>query len=165
MARKVAPPATSASAPDKGADDLNVLHPEREVELDGRTVTVREYGFVEGLKIQRSAAVLVAALVEAQGAGDVAYQSVQSIMADHADILIDLMARAADVDADWIRGLSDEDGQLLMMVWWSVNGPFFVRRVAVDVAITAQSAGQTSTPPSSPTATPSTDSEATPPAS
>ena len=53
MARKkqadiVAP----ASAPaEVGADDLEVLHPDRTATIAGRAVTMREYGFIEGLKL------------------------------------------------------------------------------------------------------------------
>ena len=127
MAKKIKSP-----APAKGADDLAVLHPERKLEIGGKTITVREYGFLEGLKIQRSSVVLVKALVEAQKEGDAPYNTIQSVLSDHADTLVELMAAAADVDPDWIRGLSDADGQLLMGTWWMVNGPFFVRRVALE---------------------------------
>ncbi|MDF5999802.1 hypothetical protein P4050_15915 [Pseudomonas aeruginosa] len=51
MGRKVEreqPPGPAA----QGADDLQILHPEREIEVAGRKLTVREYGFVEGLRLR-----------------------------------------------------------------------------------------------------------------
>ena len=49
MARKVVKPEKPA---EPGADDLQVLHPERSPIIAGRQVTVREYGFIEGLGLR-----------------------------------------------------------------------------------------------------------------
>ncbi|MFU4637262.1 hypothetical protein ACM71F_30855, partial [Pseudomonas aeruginosa] len=52
MGRKVERETQPAPATDPGADDLQILHPERTLEVQGRMVTMREYGFVEGLKLR-----------------------------------------------------------------------------------------------------------------
>ena len=78
------------------------------------------------------------------------------LLADHHETALQLVAASIDRDMAWMEGLNDKDGQELLMVWWAVNGPFFVRsvkRAKLAQALTRsrqsgpESAGVTSTPP------------------
>ena len=165
MAKKINPP---RQANQVASDELAILHPERTLTVAGRALTVREYGFVEGLAVHRDARALVAdlaALVRTQG--DAPWDAVLDVLGQHDAVVIELVARACDVEAEWLRGLSDADGQMLLMLWWAVNGPFFVRRVVTVLATEAarRSAGANSTPPSSPQDTTPAHSAAIPPGS
>lgn len=135
-----------------GADDLEVLHPERLLTIAGREITVREYGFVEGLRLLRIAEPIIAGLQGGMGSSVPAFESIMGVIAEHAGVAVQLMAAAADVEVEWIESLSQDDGQLLLMVWWSVNGPFYLRTAATRAVVAAR-AGATSTPPSSAPAT------------
>lgn len=143
-------------------EDLAILHPEREITVGGRKLTVREYGFVEGLRLAAIAAPIVQDLAAISG-GDgtlLGYAALQTVFANHADAVVDMIAQACDQPRDWIaEHLSDGDGQALLMTWWAVNGPFFVRRVVQALQMRAALgafAGAKSTPPSSrPATTPS----------
>jgi hypothetical protein len=128
MARKVAA-AKAASAP--GADDLEVLHPERQVTIAGRELVMREYGFVEGLKLRPLYAPLIEALkpVLAEGVLPELEQILDLLVGD-ADALPQLMATACDQPVEWVEALGHEHGHDLMLVWWGVNGPFFLRSAA-----------------------------------
>ena len=112
-------------------DDLEVLHPEREVRIDGQTVTVREFGFLEGLRLRERIAPLLDDLGELlRNHGDaVGIDDLEAIVARHDALWVDLMARATGLDAGRIRSLGDRDGQMLLLAFWEVNSGFFVRRL------------------------------------
>lgn len=135
-----------------GADDLEVLHPERVGIVAGRPVMVREYGFVEGLRLQPLTEPIVASLQSVIGNGIPPLEAILAILGEHADAVARLIAIAADVEEDWVGGLNQDDGHQLLMMWWGANGPFWLRlaflRKAAQVC-----AGAISTPPSSAPAT------------
>lgn len=161
MAHKINGNTKAAAA--KGADDLEILHPERTVHVAGLDVEVREYGWVAGLRIQAAVAPVVAALADAAAAG-LDLERVQGVLAGHEDELIALVSAATDLTPAQIEALDDAEGQLLMLTWWSVNAGFFMRRVATLLAArraAAASVGLTSTQPSLPTATTSAASATT----
>jgi len=144
------PMGTSAKA---GEGDLAILYPERKTTIAGRSITMREYGFVEGMQLS--------ALVEpvADALSDVAFAAGESLtpaalrpaFAGHLDAVTTLIAAACDQSVEWVRGLDDADGQALMLLWWVTNADFFVRRVIEAITVRQMetaSDGQTSTPSS-----------------
>lgn len=160
MARRVstqgkAAPTPGAVGAGAAAAELEILHPNREVKIAGRQLTVREYGFVEGLQVRALAAPFLEGLYQAVGAGSRApsFDEVQDVLAGHADAVVELIAKAANVEAGWIRTLGDEDGELLMLNWWLANAGFFIRRVlrraTTDRLVAAALVGGGSTTPSS----------------
>lgn len=156
----------STKKPRQGGDDLAILHPDREATIAGRKITMREYGFVEGMRLSATAAPLVDALADAaESSGPVTLDAVQAVFGAHSDAIVALIAQACDQPAEWVAALNDADGQNLFGLWWAVNGGFFVRRVVSTVQVRtlrAKSAGASSTQPSSATATTRAHSEATP---
>ncbi|AFR52194.1 hypothetical protein I5Q65_08090 [Pseudomonas aeruginosa] len=157
MGRKVERKAKPGPAAAQGADDLQILHPEREIEVAGRKLTVREYGFVEGLRLRPMIQPLLDDLYAiSQGAVLPDLEQILVVLGQHSDLIPHLMAVAADVDEEWVKGLPHRDGSFLLYVWWLVNGPFFIGAV-VDRIQTERAAeearkavGQTSMPASSP---------------
>lgn len=161
MAEKIARPGASAPpvapthADEAQADDLAILHPDREIVLAGRAVTVREYGFVEGLKLHAIAQPFFDALyASCARTGDTpSFVDVEQVLVEHSECVLELIAKACDVEVEWIHSLSDEDGYLLMQQWWLANAGFFIRRVvqrlATEGAKARRRAGRVSMPPSS----------------
>lgn len=151
---KAAAPSGAAASPGKPSE-LEVLHPERHVLIAGRSLVVREYGFVEGLKLRALIQPFLDGLyaVIAAGAGIPSFEQVQSVLAEHPDALVDMMAAAADVEPEWIRTLDDQDGEALLTNWWLANAGFFIRRVLrranSDKLVAAALGGEGSTTPSS----------------
>ena len=155
MARRPEQPA--APAADAG-DALEILHPERTATIAGREIRVREYGFVESMRLHGLIQPILddlRILVTARGVPNL--DDVIGVLAHHYEAIVQLLARAADVEPEWVAGLSSAEGELLLYLWWGVNGPFWlggvVQRIAAE-RIAARSAtspdGRTSTPPSSP---------------
>jgi hypothetical protein len=146
-------PAPSAPASGDGADDLAILYPERRQTIAGVAITMREYGFIEGVQLAPLVEAVVGALADVASAGDrLTPSALRPAFAAHPDAVVALIAAASDQPEAWVRALSDRDGQALMLLWWVTNADFFVRRVIEAVTVRQMekaSAGQTSTPASS----------------
>lgn len=171
MARKIdpaAPRATAQAKPDQGADDLAIIHPDRTLTIAGREVTLREYRFTEGLFVRARCKQLLADLHAQIKTGEMLTEDVLDVLATHSDLVLSLITESAGVEREWLEGLSLTDGDQMMMTWWAVCGPFFVRpiarRLGQELLLKTASVGLTSSPaspqpasvdPSSSTATPS----------
>lgn len=134
MARKVDPHAKPQPKPQDGADDLDVLSPDVELEVGARTVTVREYRFISGLRARAKAKPLIDDLekfVADGGAAEAGVEDYVELLATHDVLVRELMVDSIDgADADFIDGLNEADGEALLLAWWGVCGRFFVRVVA-----------------------------------
>lgn len=143
--------AASAKKED-GADDVAILFPDRQATIAGVAVTMREYRWVEGLRLQALIAPIVEQLANLTEQGRLTeVASHEALFVDHVDALPLLIATACDQPVDWVNALSDRDGRNLRLLWWTVNVPFFATRVT-DCLLArqlTQLAGPTSSPPSS----------------
>ena len=154
-----APEATAA----EGANDLQVMHPNLVAPLNGRQVTVREYGFVEGLLLQPLLQPFLDGLYELVKADSIPQlDQIIGLMARNKDAVLEAVAVAADVELEELQNLKSQiEGRNLLTYWWTANGPFFYRcvldRIRAEREVARLRAGVTSTPPSSgpATATPS----------
>lgn len=152
MAKKVEAP-DKKGAPKTGApDDLAILHPESMAVIGGREITVREYGFVEAARLDRHIRPLVEGLHRVFGDASVipSMEAVAEVLASSIDDVLVLIAAATDQDKDWISGLSYRDGEQLQLLWWQVNGHFFIERLMRKAAaerLARSLAGPSSTQP------------------
>ena len=146
-----------------GVDELAVLFPDRDVTVrdpdSGAEVslTVREFRFREGLEATALARPLIAALaalVSERGDGANAQEegpdalAIESALAAHAALWLELTARACGRDADWLARLGDADGRALSEAMWAANGGFFLLRVVAQV--TSRARKRRVSPPRSP---------------
>lgn len=143
-----------SSAPEAGADDLSVLHPDRPVTIAGKAIVVREYGFVEGLRLRPTLQPFLDELhAIAVGGRLPELEEITSMLGSHADAVSHAICVAADIELEWLERLNQDDGQHLLMLWWAANGPFYIRsvfqRIAASRAVASQHAGEISTQPSS----------------
>lgn len=142
-----------------GGDDLAILFPERQARIAGVLVTMHEFRWLEGLRLQSLIAPIVEQLAGLAEQGRLMESvALDALFGDHAEALPLLIATACDQPVEWVAGLSDGDGRNLRLLWWTVNVPFFVRRVT-DCLLARQLAafdGPTSSPSlSAPATTPS----------
>ena len=147
-----------------------MLFPDREVTVRDPdsgaavTLTVREFRFREGLEATALARPLIAALAalvpdHAEDEGPDAL-AIESALAAHAALWLELAARASSRDAAWLARLSDADGRALSEAMWAANGGFFLRRVAAQVAAQTRAREESpcrSTACSTPSSAPATD--------
>lgn len=118
-------------------NDLSILAPDADVRLSSGTVTVRKYGFLEGLKLNAVAAPLVKAMadifqdadLDSENPEDIPLDELGVIFGNHAKAVTELIAISIDKEPEWVEALNDLEGQTLMMAWWSVNCDFFICRL------------------------------------
>src|SRR5688572_30315359 len=130
MARKLEKKATPSAAP-SAAEDLSALQPNVTLQVAGRTVTIREYGFWEGLEVAHQAAPFIADWVEPCASGSLRFAQVRRLFGKHKDLVVAIAARAADVEPEWVLGLESKptDAELFLSSWFAVNTGFFMREV------------------------------------
>lgn len=168
MAKKLNQPKKAAAAGDTAAAaaELQILHPDQTLPIADRILVLREYSFFEGLRVSGLAKPftddLYALLSQAQAMP--AVEEIAEVVGSHTALVRQLIAwsatplatnddpaefaRQVAETAAWINRLGERDGELLLLAWWVVCGPFFIRRVLRRGAQAAsQSAGQGSTPP------------------
>jgi len=76
----------------------------------------------------------------AEGSDPVDLAAINALFCKDPALIVELIALSTGEQKDWIEGLSDEDGQLLMMTWWRVNKDFFVRRLVTGMVARRQAA-------------------------
>lgn len=130
--------------------DAEILFPDQTLEVGGEQVTVREFRFLEGARAAVIARDLLADLGQlVQQEQDLQPEDIDAIIGQHGEAWAQLLAMSIDRDPEWVANLSDEDGQELSMLFWDVNGPFFVRRLVQAVDIRHEMETRLSQPPSS----------------
>jgi hypothetical protein len=133
MARKLDKDGQSPAAPKgaAGANDLEVLRPDLEVQVGARILVMREYRFWEGLQLEQRHKAFFEDLYALFDRGRVApgFDDVADLLAMHQDSAIAMVAQACTAEPEWVAGLDDRDGDKLMVTWWVVNANFFIRRV------------------------------------
>jgi hypothetical protein len=116
------------------ADELEVLAPDRTLDINGETITVREFRFLEGLRAATHARPILKDMTEifAQGEGqEPALEELEDIFSRHADAFLALMSLSIGKPVEWFAGLSDMEGRLLLLAFWEVNSRFFMSRLVL----------------------------------
>ena len=139
MARKItprAPQGKSRAGKDAARDDLAVLAPDITLTIDGRKVTVREYRFMEGLRMRTVMAPLIECLAQATAPGvTLPIDQVNAAFGEYPEIVAHLMAVSCDQDMEWVGNLPRRAGDALFSAWWQVNKDFFIQSVVKVVGI------------------------------
>ncbi len=153
MATKL--PSTPTSEAATAADELAVLHPDRTLVIGGRSVTIREYGFFEGLDIADRASAFIADLIVASEDGTLRYAQVRRLYGRHRTVIPFIAAQAGDVEVAWLEALLPDELELYLATWFAANAAFFVREVLAEireahVLAAGASAGTNSSPGSPP---------------
>lgn len=133
MARKVDKKAPAAAEPSSAADDIAALQPDASLTIAGRRLTIREYGYFEGLKVAHQAAGFIADMHTMCADGDLRFARVRRLFGVHEAVVLAIAAQAADVEPEWVRGLAKADAETFMSTWFAVNVGFFVQEVVVEI--------------------------------
>lgn len=149
-------PVTPAAEDPSAADGLAALNPDVTLTLAGRAITMREYGFFEGLDVAHRAAGFIADMHAMCAGGALRYSLIRRLFGVHQDVVVAIAAQAADVEPEWLRGLGAADAEVFMSSWFAVNSSFFVHEVVVEMREerhrASTSTGSTSSPVSPPPA-------------
>lgn len=136
MAQKISPqlvpvqPAQQAQ-PEEQQNELEILNPEREIELNGKVYTVREYGHLEWLKLLYKVEPLVQLVyerIDTQCIERFSTEDVLLLVSEHFDVMMPIITQATDMTLQELDALEFEEIQVLIATWWNINGPFFINR-------------------------------------
>ncbi len=147
-------------------DDLAVLFPDVQLRIGGQEITVRELRFAQQIQFNAELAALADELSQAANVYEASPRAINTlldVLINHWPNLKQLVAASVEQDVAWIEALNGDEGEALLMTWWTVNRGFFVRRLMRPNLVKAALAGGESSPHSLDTDTPAASSEATPP--
>lgn len=164
MARKLEPANAKAEPQSDAAralEDLYVMQPDVELEIDGRKLTIGEYRLFDGMTARAKAAPLIddlEALVKDGSAADAGIEAYLDLLAKHRTLTRELILLAVveeDRDADLINSIKGPNAERLLLTWWGTCSRFFWRavvgrqrdRVMAGLRRKTDQAGPTSSPP------------------
>lgn len=156
------------------ADELDILMPERTLQVNGVSLTVHEYTLAEQLQHRRPLKAISEGLMEAMNAkpdAEVSIEELFDVLGNHWEAVLQAVAIACDQTPEWVAALTGEESESLLLTWWGVNADFFTRsaiRPALERLVHQMKnppSGEKSSAASSTTGTGSATSSATPPAS
>ncbi len=112
------------------ANEAEILFPEMSVVINDEPVVVKEFSFIQGMKVNAMAKPFIKGLsVFFSDGEDVDFSAMSVVFDSHVSTLIELMAISTGKPVEWFETLSDTDGQSLLMAFWSVNRNFFINRL------------------------------------
>ncbi|MDI3229527.1 DUF6631 family protein [Serratia marcescens] len=155
-------------------DELNILIPDRTLTICGVQVTVHEYTLAEQLQHRQPLKAISEGFMDAMNAkpdAEVSIDELYDVLGANWDAVLQAVAVSCGRSDEWVAGLTGEDSERLLLIWWGVNAAFFTRN-AIRPALTRlvqqlqnPPPGERSSVASSTTATDSANSDTTPPAS
>jgi Family of unknown function (DUF6631) len=111
-------------------DQLNIMFPDRDIQLSGEPFTVREFSYIESIKLASKSVGLINSLAGIlSDQSTVKLSDVETAIADNIEDWIFLLAASIGEEPDFVAQLDDKAGTVLSMAFWEVNGPFLLRRV------------------------------------
>ncbi len=111
-------------------NEAEILFPDRQININGQIITVSEFTFLQGMQLNHIAQPLIAAIGKALTEdSEPGFSALSEIFATYSDALIELVSVSTGMAADDIASLSDTEGQMLLMTFWSVNKSFFINRL------------------------------------
>lgn len=120
--------------PESKANDLDILLAFREVTVGKEVIPVREFSFMQGLRLGAAITPLVEELVDRLGdyrdVDDVnEYMGILlEVFGNHEQLTTLLIAESTGKPVEWVAQLGN-DGEDLLLTMWTVNRAFFLRRV------------------------------------
>ena len=146
MAERVEQSSQDTSAAENAAEDLSVLFSDQSILLGEKTVTVQEYPFMTWIELKPQCSEInsqLAAFMTREA--DVSIDELLECFEDNFQIMQKLLAVSISESNEYLKTLSDDEMQSLMLTWWGVNKHFFLRSANRILRKTnQQSDGQTS---------------------
>ncbi len=119
--------------------DMETLFPDQTVTIQGKKITVREFRYREGIDAAALAGPLLADLraLMADVGDEISPEALNTLIAKHRDIWVDLVARSCGCEVGWVAKLPDRDGMQLDIAFWGANCDFFMRRLVFGTMLAA----------------------------
>ncbi len=102
----------------------------RTLEVDGRTGTIKPLTFMQSLELGPVLEPLLAGLDETIGDGSDLSGLLGAFYA-HPEVLRRMLCLSTGEDEAWLESLDSETGDRLVIEFYVVNAPFFLRRITM----------------------------------
>ncbi len=133
MAERVAPESQDTSV-GKSAEDLNILFPDQTLFLGNEQVTITEYPFMTWLVLKSTCADVISVFADfMQREKDIEIDELFECFENNFQTMQKLFTESIHKPVEFLEKLSDDEMQLLMLTWWSVNKHFFLRSASRQV--------------------------------
>jgi len=132
-------------------DDLEILYPDQQIDLDGEKLVVREFRYREGLEmaaLARPFLVGLRTLIDS-APGAVVPEALDALIGEHREVWLLMVAKSCDRELKWVAALPDRHAMALQMAFWGANSGFFTRRLLFGAAVAAGLARGSSASPKS----------------
>ncbi|HBR6621700.1 Uncharacterised protein [Klebsiella pneumoniae] len=119
-------------------DELNILIPDRTLTICGVEVTVHEYTLAEQLQHRQPLKAISEGFMDAMNAkpdAEVSIDELYDVLGANWDAVLQAVAVSCGRSVEWVAGLTGDDSESLLLIWWGVNADFFTRN-AIRPALT-----------------------------
>jgi len=128
MAERVEKLTPASSVADSATEDLSVLFPDISIELQNKQVIVREYKFMQWLRLKPQCADFIEDLVDVlKCETDVQVDDILELFESNFDLVKTMVIASTQCTLEFLELLGDDDMQSLLWTWWNVNKHFFLR--------------------------------------
>lgn len=113
-------------------NDMEILFPDQTVTIGEDEITMREFSFMQGMRMSAVAAALIADMAAMfDESEEASLSAIMIAFSRHPDAMVAMIAESAGVSKEWVAGRSDRDGQTLLNAFWRVNRDFFTARLGL----------------------------------
>lgn len=108
-------------------DELNILIPDRTLTICGVQVTVHEYTLAEQLQHRQPLKAISEGFMDAMNAkpdAEVSIDELYDVLGANWDAVLQAVAVSCGRSVEWVAGLTGDDSESLLLIWWGVNAAF-----------------------------------------
>ncbi len=124
--------ATTSPTQDVGDGGLSALSPNSTIEVASESITVRHYGFFEGLEVLEKATAFMDAFKALAKSGEVTYARMRTLFGRHREEVQAMVAQSTGKSVEWVASLGPDDGEYVLATWFVVHVSFFVKEAVME---------------------------------
>jgi len=120
---------------DNVLEEAQLLFNERQLTIGDRDVTVREFNYLDGLRVKVLIRPMLKDLRIHFENGNSDPEDIMLLMESHAEEWVEVCALAAGQPADWIASLPSSQGEALSLAVWEVCSDFFTQSLEAMLSL------------------------------
>jgi len=119
----------------KPENELEILEPNQEIEINGETITVNEITFGQSMKLGGLLTPLVDSLSKCYDGQALESDNAISCLYEHEEVSFKMLEMSTGKDKKFIESLTDGDGYFLLVTFFGVHSGFFGRRLLTAMTV------------------------------
>lgn len=110
----------SISAKKDDVHELDIIFPDRPVEITGQSIMIREYPFPDALRLLSVAEPIIKELKD-KYVDIPEFSEANETLSNHNEAVCLLISKACEISVEEIMQLTMDEGSLIVGVWWDIN--------------------------------------------